>query len=152
MTELEDDVLVFDDPPLPLQDDEPLRPEGDAAARELLSSLARGKWTVLVVFVVVTGIATWSTLHTPPLFEAESSLLVRIGREYMYRPEDGRAEATRTPSLSEMVNSEVEILSSRDLAEQVVREIGVERLYPDLVQLVPDPNVAAEMAVLRFRQ
>jgi uncharacterized protein involved in exopolysaccharide biosynthesis len=121
-------------------------------ARELLAILARGKWTALSVFAVVTGLVTWGTLREKPLYEAESSLMVRIGREYVYRPEVGRTETARTPSLSEMVNSEVEILSSRDLAEQVVRQIGVEHLYPELLELVPDPNTAAEMAVLKFRK
>jgi uncharacterized protein involved in exopolysaccharide biosynthesis len=127
------------------------RPERGAAG-ELLAILARGKWTVLVVFAGVAGLATWSTLRTRAVFEAESSLMVRIGREYIYRPEVGRTETARIPSLSEMVNSEVEILSSRDLAEQVVRELGVERLYPEIVELVADPQLAIDMAVLRFRK
>jgi len=122
------------------------------AARELLSALWRGKLTILLVFALVTGAVAFGTLRTPPLFEAESSLMVRIGREYVYRPEVGRTESARTPSLTEMVNSEVEILSSRDLAEQVVRQLGVQLMYPDLVDLEPDPQRAAEMAVLRFRQ
>jgi len=126
--------------------------ESENPARELVAILARGKWTVLVVFLVVAGLATWGVLGEQPLFEAESSLMVRIGREYVYRPEVGRTETARIPSLSEMVNSEVEILSSRDLAELVVGDIGVERLYPDLVELVPDVHLATEMAVLRFRK
>jgi len=130
--------------------EDPPRPE--SPARELVSILRRGKRVVVVVFLGVTGFATWATLGEAPLFEAESSLMVRIGREYIYRPEVGRTETARTPTLSEMVNSEVEILSSRDLAEQVVRELGYEKLYPDLPELVPDPRVAAEMAVLRFRK
>src|SRR5687767_12352847 len=112
------------------------RPPEGSAARELLAILARGKWTVLLVFAAVTGLVSWAALSEQPLFEAESSLIVRIGREYIYRPEIGGTETARTPSLSEMVNSEVEILSSRDLAEQVVREIGAERLYPELVETV----------------
>jgi len=137
-------------------EDHDARPRGDSEnpARELLAILARGKWTVLVAFLVVTGLVTWGTLREKPLFEAESSLMVRIGREYVYRPEVGRTETARTPSLSEMVNSEVEILSSRDLAELVVGDIGVERLYPDILALVPQPDthLATEMAVLRFRK
>jgi len=127
-------------------------PEPENPARELLGILARGKWTVLLVFLVVTAGATWATLRLPPTFEAEASLMVRIGREYVYRPEVGRTESARTPSLSEMVNSEVEILSSRDLAEQVVRELGVRALYPEVLELEPDEEIATEKAVLRFRK
>src|SRR5262245_27126603 len=133
---------------LAILDEERLPPER-SAAHELLAILPRGKWIVLAV---VTGLVTWGALSEQPLYEAESSLLVRIGREYIYRPEDGRTETARTPSLSEMVNSEVEILSSRDLAEQVVREIGADRLYPELVEIAPDAQVLTDTAVLRFRK
>jgi uncharacterized protein involved in exopolysaccharide biosynthesis len=121
-------------------------------ARELLASLYRGKWVVLCVFLLVSGLVYWGTLRQLPVFEAESSLIVRIGREYVYRPDVGRGETgTRTPSLAEMVNSEVEILSSRDLAEMVVRAIGVEKLFPEILELEPDPGIAVEKAVLKFR-
>ncbi len=120
-------------------------------AQEFASILVRRKGTILFVFLLVTGIVAAGAVTAPPNFKAESSLLVRIGREYIYRPEVGRTESSRIPSLSEMVNSEVEILSSRDLAEQVVEELGVETLYPELLELEPEPLVAAERAVLRFR-
>lgn len=122
-------------------------------ARELVNILARGKWTVLVVFLVVSGAVAYGALSARPLYTAESRLMVRIGREYVYRPEVGRTEVGgRMPNLSEMVNSEVEILSSRDLAEHVVRELGVERLYPRLLDDGVDPDIAAEIAVGLFRK
>jgi uncharacterized protein involved in exopolysaccharide biosynthesis len=121
-------------------------------ARELLATLARHRWTVLTVFLVVSGIAVAVVLLTPPQYEAQATLIVRIGREYVYRPEVGGTDAARNPSLSEIVNSEVEILSSPDLAGQVVRELGVGTLYPELPELEPDPEVAAQKAVLIFRQ
>jgi uncharacterized protein involved in exopolysaccharide biosynthesis len=120
-------------------------------AREFLQILLRGWLTIVLVFALVTGVVAYGAMKTPPMFEAESSLLVRIGREYIYRPEIGRTDTARGPSLAEMVNSEVEILSSRDLAEQVVNEIGYQNLYPELVELEADPRIAAEKAVLRLR-
>lgn len=131
----------------------PARAPEENPARELVHILTRGKWTVLIVFVLVTGVVAYGALRARPLYKAESSLMVRIGREYVYRPETGRSETGgRMPSLSEMVNSEVEILSSRDLAEQVVRELGVERLFPQLLELEPDRDIAAERAVALFRK
>ena len=120
-------------------------------AQEFSLILKRRKGTIFFVFLIVTAVVTIGALTAPPTYNAESSLMVRIGREYIYRPEIGRSEAARMPSLSEMVNSEVEILSSHDLAEQVVEELGVELLYPDLLELEPDPMLAVEKAVLRFR-
>src|SRR5262245_39201732 len=96
-----------------------------------------------------TGLAVAAVLLTPPPYEADASLIVRIGREYVYRPEVGTGTA-RNPSLGEIVNSEVEILSSPDLAEQVVRTLGVTTLYPDLADET-DPEVAVKKAMLSFR-
>jgi uncharacterized protein involved in exopolysaccharide biosynthesis len=120
-------------------------------ALEFLSILNRRKGTILFVFLIVTGIVAVGAASAPPVYRAEASLMVRIGREYIYRPEVGRAEAARMPSLSEMVNSEVEILNSRDLAAQVVEELGVETLYPQLLELETEPMLATERAVLLFR-
>jgi uncharacterized protein involved in exopolysaccharide biosynthesis len=126
-------------------------PEQENPAREFLRILLRGWLTILLVFALVTGVVAYGAVKTPPMYKAESSLLVRIGREYIYRSEVGRTDAARGPSLSEMVNSEVEILSSRDLADQVVTEIGYQNLYPELVELEADPRIAAEKAVLKLR-
>jgi uncharacterized protein involved in exopolysaccharide biosynthesis len=130
------------------------RPEPTAVnpALEFAAILGRRKWTILGVFIIVSALATFGAVRTPPSFRAESSLLVRMGREYIYRSEVGRTETARTPSLSEIVNSEVEILSSRDLAELVVEALGVERLYPKLAELGLGPDLAREKAVLRLRQ
>ena len=124
---------------------------GANPARELVAALWRGKRTILLVWALVSGAVALGVLCAPPLFEAEASLIVRLGREYVYRPETGRPETARMPSLAEMVNSEVEILSGRGLAEQVVRELGVARLYPALLEDEPDPELVVERAVLRFR-
>ena len=131
-----------------------VRPElaGNAVALDAAAILGRRKNTILGVFFVVTLVVAVGAMRTPPVFVAESSLLVRMGREYVYRSEIGRADTARTPSLSEIVNSEVEILASRDLAEQVVVELGVERLYGSLLELGLDQAVTREMAVMRFRE
>jgi uncharacterized protein involved in exopolysaccharide biosynthesis len=132
--------------------DEVPRAARAAPARGLPALLWRGKLTLALVFLLVTGVVAFEALGTPPLFAAEASLVVRVGREYAYRPETGGNDSVRMPSLSEMVNSEVEILTSRDLAEQVVRQLGVAALFPELVELEPDPDLAVERGVLLLRQ
>lgn len=129
-------------------------PAGPAAnpALEFAAILLRRWWVILGVFAVVTAVVSVGALRAPPRYQAEASLLVRIGREYVYRPEVGRGESARMPSLAEIVNSEVEILSSRDLAEQVVGTLGASLLYPDVAEFEPDPELARERAVRRFRE
>lgn len=128
------------------------RAAGPGAAVELLAVLRRGWATILIVTLVVAGLATYRTLHSPELYEAEARLLVRIGREYVYRLETGTSITPRAPSLSEMVNSEIEILTSRELADAVVRSIGVDELYPELLEEEGDVERATVLAVPRFRE
>src|SRR5262245_26822589 len=133
-------------------DDIPTEASVASLARALLAPLRRDWRASLALFVLVTGAVSVGVLRSPPLYEAEASLMVRVGREYAYRPEADQAESGRMPSLAEMVHSEVEILSSADLAEQVVRALGLARLAPEIVEREPDPELATRRAVLQFRQ
>ena len=65
-----------------------------------------------------------------PTFEAESSIMVNFGREYLYNPEVGSKTPYNYYNRSGLINSEIEILSSRDLLEQVVRTMSASQLYP----------------------
>ncbi len=113
----------------------------DPALREYFTMLSRRKLTVLVVFLITTVSVAVGAYLTPPLFTASASLIVKYGREFVYRPEVGDAGSPKALDLAEIVNSEVEILRSRDLARQVVEEIGVGRLYPDLLD---EPDLTPE--------
>ena len=129
---------------------QPAEPGADLLAA-LLRPLLRAWPLVVGVGLLTTAAVAARVLRTPPRYAAEASLLVRVGREYAYRPAAEQAESVRMPSLAEMVHSEVEILSAADLAEQVVRALGVARLYPESAAEL-DPELAVRLAVLRFRQ
>ncbi|HET6202584.1 MAG TPA: Wzz/FepE/Etk N-terminal domain-containing protein [Planctomycetota bacterium] len=128
----------------------PASPE--LAGFDVVAFLRRRWGTLLVVTILVSGLVAARTLTEPPVYSAEATLFVRLGREFVYRPEVGNAQSPRGYSVAEMVNSEVEILTSRDLAEQVIREIGAGVLYPELFKEEGvDPAVAFERGVLKFR-
>jgi uncharacterized protein involved in exopolysaccharide biosynthesis len=75
------------------------------------------------------------TFLLTPIYESESLLLVRFGREYVYTPEVGD-QAVNAPANRErqtaQLNTELEILRSRDLIEEVVTAVGVNVLYPGI--------------------
>jgi uncharacterized protein involved in exopolysaccharide biosynthesis len=140
-------IVFFDEPEL----DVPAQPAAPAFPG-FLTVLRRG-WPVIAgVALLVTGAVAVAVHFAPELYTAESRLMVRMGREYVFRPEAGGSETPRAPSLSEMVNSEVEILSSRELAEQTVRAVGVGVLYPELVLELGDAEEARDLAVPKFRE
>jgi len=113
--------------------------------------LLRQRRIALLVAGVVSLLAIVGALLVQPLYTAQSSLILKLGREFLYRSEVADDEPTKAFSLKELINSEVEILNSRDLAEQVVEELGVERLYPDIAEDEPDTELAFAKAVLALR-
>ncbi|MGF1476089.1 MAG: GumC family protein [Geminicoccaceae bacterium] len=84
------------------------------------------------ICTIVSGFALFSQDET---YQAQATLLVKLGREYLYVPElaDAGAKAPNPGDLEDLVNAEMQILNSRVLREKVVTEIGMERLFPDLV-------------------
>jgi excisionase family DNA binding protein len=148
----EGDLLILDDEPhRRAYEQAPPAPVAPAAGPSLVAMLRRGLPTIAVVSLLVTGVAAVAILIAPERYESEARLMVRMGREYVFRPEAGGSESSRAPSLSEMVNSEVEILSSRELAEEVVREMGVDQLYPEILDVERDPEAAIALAVPKLR-
>jgi uncharacterized protein involved in exopolysaccharide biosynthesis len=78
--------------------------------------------------------------------------MIKHGREFYYRAAAGTESGGSVFTLEEMVNSEVEILNGRDLAEQVIEELGVERVYPDMLEdPEADPAIVFAAAVSRLR-
>ncbi len=122
------------------------------ALGEYWSVLLRRKFTVAAVFLVTCGLVIAATLTLEPTYRAQATLLIKFGREFIYRPEVGSPADSRTFSLGEMVNSEVEILNSREVAEQVVREIGPARLYPALLEQDYGDEAILARAVGTFRE
>jgi uncharacterized protein involved in exopolysaccharide biosynthesis len=56
--------------------------------------------------------------------------LVRLGQEYVYQPGIGDAGRGATPDNDQIVQSELEILSSAALTARVIHDIGYARLFP----------------------
>jgi uncharacterized protein involved in exopolysaccharide biosynthesis len=99
--------------------------------REALIVLRRRKLVVAATALAAAVLASLVTVSVPATYLATSSLLVKFGREYIYRPEVGNALALPPPSrTNEIVNSEIQILASRDLKERIIDALGPERLYP----------------------
>ena len=58
-------------------------------------------------------------------------LLVKTGREFQVRSDPNQPVASvPATTKQEIVNSEIQILTSRDLIEAVINQIGADKLYP----------------------
>ena len=125
--------------------------------RDFLTVLFKHKQTILIIFFAVIITVTIGSFLLPPTYEAKSSLLVKFGREYIYRPEVGeRGSSDMGPLIplnqEEVINSEIQILTSRDLIEKVIQTIKVENIYPDLVKNPSKVITPTEAAIIRFEK
>ena len=124
--------------------------------RDFLTVLFKHKYTILVTFLAVVSTVTIGSFLLAPTYEAKSSLLVKFGREYIYRPEVGERASNMGSMIplnqEEVINSEVQILTSRDLIEKVIATAGVETVYPDLARNPSAKITPLEAAIQQFEK
>lgn len=119
---------------------------------ELLTLLFRHKNKILAVFfAVVLTVATFTFLSAE-VFEAKSTLMVKIGREYMNRPEVGDRQPVMALNQEAVINSEIQILTSRELISKVIETIKPEKMYPDLGNDPSDKSNPLDIAVAIFEK
>jgi uncharacterized protein involved in exopolysaccharide biosynthesis len=103
----------------------------DLTSRELLSILFKERLKLFVVFAVLCAAVIGYSYTLSPYYEATTRLLVKSGREFQTRSDPNQPTvAVPSSTKQEIVNSEIQILTSRDLVEAVVNKIGAEKLYP----------------------
>lgn len=94
--------------------------------RDILTVLFKQKRKIIITFLIIVAGITVGTLLISPTYEARSTLLVKFGREYLYKPEVGDARSPMAQGgQEELINSEVQILTNRDLIEQVITTVGL---------------------------
>jgi uncharacterized protein involved in exopolysaccharide biosynthesis len=116
-----------------------------------LTILLRKKWIILLVFLLLGGLSSSYIWVQPPVYVATASLLAKFGREFVYRFETSTS-GTVAPSYSpdEIINSLIGILKTEEIADAVVRQIGHERLYPDMIENPASTIPPHKAAVRRF--
>jgi uncharacterized protein involved in exopolysaccharide biosynthesis len=116
--------------------------------REILTLVFKHRLTILGVFLFIVLSVTAISFVLPPTYEAESVLLVKVGREYLDGRENGNLRSTM--EVKEITNSEIKIIRSRDLIEGVIHTIGLGRIYPGLVTAPPNRLAAMDAALREF--
>lgn len=113
--------------------------------RPFLAIAFRDRRKIALGFAIPMAVATLLAFVPKKRYEAQAALLVRPGREYMYRPEvgDGNAQPLSF-DLDHSVTSELEILTSRPVEQEALAAVGVRRLYPALASEKPDPDLSVE--------
>jgi uncharacterized protein involved in exopolysaccharide biosynthesis/protein involved in polysaccharide export with SLBB domain len=122
--------------------------------RDLLQIAFRFRWhaTIVLGAALLGGIAL--SLFMTPIFQSSAVVLVKFGREFVYRPEVGAAGGASqmvAPIIDrdEVLNEQVQILKSRDVVQGAVHAVGAERLYRSLPR---DPIERQDEAIRRFER
>ncbi|MGD0229795.1 MAG: GumC family protein [Syntrophorhabdales bacterium] len=122
------------------------------SVRDILTILFKHKQKIIITFLTVVIAITVGTLLISPTYEAKSSLLVKVGREYLYTPEVGEAHPTPVATMGpeELLNSEVQILMDQDIIGKVITTLGIKNIYPNLSAFSGVSKTDA--AISRFRK
>ncbi|MBI5583055.1 MAG: GumC family protein [Deltaproteobacteria bacterium] len=129
-----------------------IRESKGGSLRDFLAILFKRKAAILTIFLATVVTVTVGSFLMAPTYESHSSLLVKFGREFIYRAEVGDKAPIIAFNQEEAINSEINILTSRDLVERVIKTIGLKNIYPDLVEKPPARMTAMEAAVIAFQK
>ena len=102
--------------------------------RDILSVCFRHRQLIVVTFCAIFVGSVFHVLITPRTYEAETEILVKRERaDPVVTPETNTTPVLTTGISEEDLNSEVELLKSRDLLEKVVIACGLDRPHDESV-------------------
>ena len=103
-----------------------------SSLRDFLHVIFKRKNQVLLFFAVTVCTVVVGTFVTRPTYEAKAQILVKMGRENLYIPPNTTNSQIINYNRDDQVNSEIELLKSRSLAEKVIKVLGPETIYKNL--------------------
>jgi polysaccharide biosynthesis protein PslE len=102
--------------------------------RDLLLTAFSQKARVCLIFFCVTALSIMIAMAVQPDYKARSSLLVLLGTEHTFRPAAGQQfNNSGGVDAEQVLRTESSILGSDDLHRTVIRDIGIDKLYPKLL-------------------
>lgn len=100
--------------------------------REILTPVFYHWRVALLAFLIPLALALTAVAIAKPMFTAESRLLILLGDAYVFRDTTGAPVANQTFDRSQIVHAEMEILGARDVREEMLNAVGVDKVYPGL--------------------
>ena len=103
--------------------------------RDLMLTAFSQKARIALIFFCIIALSIVIAVQVQPDYKSKSSLLVLMGTEHAFRPAAGQLTTpSGAPDSEEILRTESGILASDDLHRTVVREIGIAKMYPKLLQ------------------
>lgn len=117
--------------------------------REILTIGFKHKLLILVMLLIASSVSPVVYYLLPRVYEARAKLMVKPGWEYRYNPEVAIL-GQKPSSANEAIDSEVQILNSRDVKERVINTLGAARMYPNLQKKSNDGKIPMGEALGEF--
>lgn len=124
--------------------------KSSSSLRDLLVILFKYKYRIIIVLLATLATVTIGTILCTPIYETSSTLMVKFGREYIYLEMGDSATPYNYFNREGIVNAEIEILVSRDLQEKCINTIGIDNLYPDILNAPSQDLPVIELALQKF--
>ena len=110
--------------------------------------LWRERLLIVAVFIVIFVVGVGFAFTLKKSYEAHSSVLVRLGQEYVYEPRAGDAARGAVPDTANVLESEVAILNSDALKERVIRRLTMARIDPKAAKAYDQADEAKRQKML----
>jgi uncharacterized protein involved in exopolysaccharide biosynthesis len=120
--------------------------------REFLTVLFKHKYRIAAMVSLSVLIGLVLSFLPSPVYEARSTVLIKVGREYISNAELGNSRGLLSLEQQEVLNSEIQILSNRELIEKVVTLLKVETLYPKLAKKSTSKISPLETSILQVEK
>ena len=122
--------------------------------RSVLSTIFRQIWKFLLVFVPILLIGLMFIISTPRKFQSDAKLIVKFGQDA--RPEvsiDQRYQGGLSAEEKRgLVQSNLNILVSRDIAQALIQEITIKKAYPKIDRLHASDEQKMDAAIRTFQK
>ena len=130
--------------------------------KDFLHIIFKRKMQILLFFSVTVCTVAVASFVIKPTYMATAQILVKAGRENLYIPTGSGMNPIISSDIREQINSEIEILRSRSLTEEVVASLGPKTIYTNLsnkrsgigkaINGGHDPRSLANKAVLKLQK
>ncbi|MGZ3305736.1 MAG: GumC family protein, partial [Asticcacaulis sp.] len=143
---------------VPLRRDAPplLKPASGLDIADIAALLLRELGLMVIIFCVIFGLGAVAALRMPKAYTASASLLMQLGKDYVYNPLAGDAARGAIATIDQVVQSEVEILNSTELKKRVIRRLGYRTILPSAPNMwnprTDAQRAAADTAAVRVLQ
>ena len=101
--------------------------------QDVLFVLFKHKWMILFLSLIGFGAAAFVFHKRIPIYQSEAKLLVRyvLSRENIDSFQAQSSPGTGSGKVDPVISTEMEILTSVDLAKDVAEKVGLDRLLPE---------------------